>query len=354
MKGLAHGYVWWPNLDKDIKSKARSCQGCQELAKDPRAAPLHRWEYPAQPWQRIQIDFAGPVQGKMLLVCTDAHSKWPEIVIMKDTTAEETVEVLRSIFARMGLPEQIVSDNGSQFTSGTFKKFADENGIRHVRGAPYHPSTNGLAERSVQSFKHALKADKSDRSMQHKLDRFLLAYRTAPHATTEVSPAELLFGRNLRTRLDLLMPNVKRKVDGKLLQDESKQLTVLSEGQKVWIRNYRPGPKWLSGTVLESQGPLLYKVETTNNQTWKRHIEQLRSRESNDLPPTRETEVSLEEDCIPTKDTKPPVATAREPGSLRDDSSEPLQGLSTVDASRTTRSGRVVKTPAKFKDFDLT
>ena len=354
MKGLARGYLWWPNLDKDIESKAKKCQGCQEVARSPRAAPLHRWEYPAQPWQRLQIDFAGPVQGKMLLVCTDAHSKWPEIVIMKGTTAEETVGTLRSIFARMGLPEQIVSDNGSQFTSTTFQKFVDENGIRHVMGAPYHPSTNGLAERFVQSFKSALKADQSDRTMQHKLDRFLLAYRTAPHATTEVSPAQLLFGRNLKTRLDLLLPNLKRKVDGKLLQNENKHLTVLSEGQKVWIRNYRSGPKWVSGTVLQPQGPLMYEVQTSNHQTWKRHVEQLRTRETSDpSPSTEETEEASMNECpISTKDSEPPHVTTEE--SLSGDSPEPPQVPSAIAAPKTTRSGRTVKTPVKFKDFDLT
>ena len=141
-KGSASGYVWWPSFDKDIESKAKKCQVCQQVARSPRAAPLHRWEYPAQPWQRLQIDFTEPVQGKMFLICTDAHSKWSEIVILIGTTAEEKVEMLRSIFAAMGLPEQILSDNGSLFTSATFQKFDNKNGIRHVMGVPYHPSTN--------------------------------------------------------------------------------------------------------------------------------------------------------------------------------------------------------------------
>ena len=104
MKDLARGYVWWPNLDKDIECAARNCDGCQELGKNPASTPLHRWEFPAQPWQRLHVDFAGPIQGKMILVCTDAHSKWPEVVVMKNTSVEETVATLRSIFARIGFP----------------------------------------------------------------------------------------------------------------------------------------------------------------------------------------------------------------------------------------------------------
>ena len=126
------------------------------------------------------------------MVVIDAHSKWPEIFVMENTTADVTVSTLRSLFARMGLPDQIVSDNGPQFTSDTFRKFASANGFKHTTGAPYHPSTNGQAERLVQSFKKGVKADKSGRTLQQKLDRFLLAYQSAPHATTGLSPAQLL------------------------------------------------------------------------------------------------------------------------------------------------------------------
>ena len=101
----------------------------------------------------------------MFLVIVDAHNKWPDIFEMRDTTAAETVATLRSLFARMGLPERVVSDNGPQFVFGEFKHFTEINGIRHVTGAPYHPSTNGLAENMIQSFKNAVKADSSVRCL---------------------------------------------------------------------------------------------------------------------------------------------------------------------------------------------
>ena len=128
------------------------------------------------PWSTVDISFPH--------VIVDAYSKWPEVLEMPNTTAEETVKQLRSVIARMGIPEQIVSDNGPQFIAELFQTFTRTNGIRHVTGAPYHPATNGLAERLVRSFKQALKVDKSDISPQTKLDRFLLAYRSTPHATT--------------------------------------------------------------------------------------------------------------------------------------------------------------------------
>ena len=100
--------------------------------------------------------------GKSFLIAVDAHSKWPEVIPMSTTTAEKTVSELHKLFATHGLPEQIVSDNGAQFTSQHFEEFMKLNGIKHICSAPYHPATNGEAERFVQTFKHAMKASMSD------------------------------------------------------------------------------------------------------------------------------------------------------------------------------------------------
>jgi len=88
----------------------------------------------------------------------DSHSKWPEVIPMTTTSAARTIEELRKLFATHGLPEQLVSDNGSQFTPDEFRTFTRKNGIKHIRSAPYHPATNGSAERFVQTFKQALRA----------------------------------------------------------------------------------------------------------------------------------------------------------------------------------------------------
>ncbi|XP_054749712.1 uncharacterized protein K02A2.6-like [Lytechinus pictus] len=115
---------------------------------------------------------------------------------MPSTTSECTIDVLRRVFSRYGLPQIMVTDNGSQFTSSEFKEFVDKNGIVHKRSAPYHPSTNGQAERFVQTLKQALRAARSDGgSPQAQLDRFLLAYRNARHAVTGEAPAVLFMKR---------------------------------------------------------------------------------------------------------------------------------------------------------------
>ena len=120
--------------------------------------PLHPWVWPSRPWQRIHVDFAGPFLGKSFLVVVDAHSKWPEVFEMSSTTALKTIATLRHLFAAYGLLEQLVSNNGPQFTSEEFQIFVKQNGVKHIRCAPYHPSSNGAAERFVQTFKQVMKA----------------------------------------------------------------------------------------------------------------------------------------------------------------------------------------------------
>ena len=123
----------------------------------PSAVPVHPWEWPSSPWQQIHFDFAGPFFNSMFLVVVDAHSRWLEVERMNTTTSEKTIETLQKLFARYGIPAQLVSDNGSQFTSEEFQQFLKKNRIKHITSAPYHPTTNGLAERSVGSFKKAMK-----------------------------------------------------------------------------------------------------------------------------------------------------------------------------------------------------
>ena len=134
----------------------------------------------------------------MFLVAVDAFSKWPKIVEMASTTAAQTVKVLRDIFIRHGLPEQLVSNNGPQFVSADFVDFCKDNPIRHVRVAPYYPASNSLAKRMVQTFKQAMRRTMNEGlPLQHCMTDFLLTYRTTPHTTTNVAPCILLMGRLL-------------------------------------------------------------------------------------------------------------------------------------------------------------
>ncbi len=115
------------------------------------------WAWPEKPWTHIHEDHAGPFLGKMLLIVVNAHSKWIETFVVPSTSTVATLEKLRLIFATHGLPEVLVSDNGTDFTSSEFKQFMEKNGVRHIISAPYHPTSNGLAESAVQTVKEGLK-----------------------------------------------------------------------------------------------------------------------------------------------------------------------------------------------------
>ena len=149
MKCLARSYVWWPGLDSDIISKVQGCEICQSNRSSPAKAPLHLWEWPSRPWDIVHIDHTGPFHGKLFLILIDAHSKWMDVQIVSSTPSEVTIATLHRIFATHGLPEHLVSDNTPGFMSAEFKLFMQQNGIKHILTSPYHPSSNGLAERAV-------------------------------------------------------------------------------------------------------------------------------------------------------------------------------------------------------------
>ena len=89
----------------------------------------------------------------MFLILVDTYSEWMEVKAVTNTTSTGTIEHLRFIFATHGLPEMLVTNNDSVLTSTEHKVFLHRNGIRHVTSTPYHPASNGLAERAVQTFK---------------------------------------------------------------------------------------------------------------------------------------------------------------------------------------------------------
>ena len=166
------------------------------------------------------MDYAGPFEGHYLLILIDAHSKWIEAYPAKSPSSSVTIELLRTVFAQFGLPETVVSDNGTCFVSEEFRQFLKSNGIKQVTSAPYHPSSNGLAERAVQIVKKGLKKI-TDGSIKSRIAKFLFAYHNTPHCTTGNLPAKLLLGRNFCTRLYLLKPNIAEHVENKQWDQKS-------------------------------------------------------------------------------------------------------------------------------------
>ena len=241
--------------------------------------------------------------GYMFLIVVDAFTKWLEVKPVKSATSATTMDQLRSIFATHGLPEMLVTDNGTVFTSMEFQQFTKRNGIRHVKTAPYHPASNGLAERAVQTFKEHMKKSSND-SIETQVARFLFSYRRTPHSTTGIAPAELLLGRLPRSHLDLVKPNLQEKVRSKqFLQtkyhDNQAQERHFEVGDKVFILDLPAKKQWMPGTICALNGQVTYWVELVDGRIVRRHIDHIRVRTSVETPPKNDL-------AIPS----PPVASA--------------------------------------------
>ena len=117
IKSVARSYVWWPKMDTNLEEKVKSCATCQSHQKTPPCSSLHPWEWPGRPWSRVYVDCAGPLMGKMFLLIIDAHSKSMDLHCVNSATSSVTIDKMRSTFASRGLPEILVSDNGSNFVS---------------------------------------------------------------------------------------------------------------------------------------------------------------------------------------------------------------------------------------------
>ncbi|XP_051165706.1 uncharacterized protein K02A2.6-like [Leptopilina boulardi] len=273
MKSLARQYFWWPKLDAEIEDFGKRCRSCQSLSRSPEKAELIKFREAEFPFDRVHIDFLGPFHSKIFLLLIDAYSRWPEVIEMKHTDSEATIEVLREIFARFGIPNVMISDNGRQLVSEEFEKFCKLNGILHKTSAPYHPVTNGLAENAVGSFKLGISKalhnqEVSSRNLKVSVSRYLFAYRNTPHCTTGESPAKRFFGRELRNRLDLLRSKRTDLANENQIKFFKGHRDIsFSKGENVFVRNYKNPmkPSWSSAQIKEVLGDRTYLCNPENS-----------------------------------------------------------------------------------------
>ena len=181
-------------------------------------------------------------------------------------TAAVTIRKLRERLSVHGLPDIIVSDNGTAFTGEESALFMSENGIKHITSAPKHPASNGFAERYVHTFKETVKKMGNEKeSIDTKLSRFLLSYHTTPHAT----PGKLLMNRQLKSHLDQVNPlsqntthtRVEKQLVQKKKHDNQVPLREFQVNDPVFVKNFLSGPKRLCGTVIQKSGPVSYVVQ---------------------------------------------------------------------------------------------
>jgi hypothetical protein len=182
--------------------------------------------------------------------------------------------MLYTFFSRWVYPKQIVSDNGSQFQSVEFKDFVASIGAVQKFTAPYSPSTNGQAERTVGLVKQGLRkvmADSPTKDLAKNIQKFLFSYRYTPQTTTGFSPGELFLGRRLRSRLDLMSEGVQPKSQ----QPSNFPAPDFEIGSKVRFRMYNGEKRWKLGVVTKVEGPRHYQIEDQGGNVHRRHRNQI-------------------------------------------------------------------------------
>ena len=285
--------VWWPGVDKDVEHVVKACHACQVVSTGSPPDPVTPSKLPAGPWQDINVDLCGPFPtGESLLVLTDRYSRWVEVEVLRSTTSSSIIARLRQVFARLGFPVTMTTDNARNLTSPEFDEFCEVCQIRHLTVTPLWPQANGLVERQNRTLLKAIRAAVTEqRDWQQCLQSFLLAYRSTPHPSTGNSPAELIYGRPLRTKLPEVnlpsapgRPEVERAHDrsgarGKVYADGRRRARPhgICVGEKVLVRVPQKCNKFSVPffrepyTVVRVNGSQLWVKRSNDGKVFKRN-----------------------------------------------------------------------------------
>ena len=345
MKSLIRGYVFWPGMDKDVENCVKVCKGCQLAARDP-PVKTNPWPKTDIPWSRLHIDYAGPLNGYFYLIVVDSFSKWPEIFKTRHPTSKNTINALDEIFSRFGVPKTVVSDNGTAFTGYEFKEFCKSLDIQHITTPVYHPRSNGLAEKFVDTFKRALQKNRNMDTDERTIQKFLAIYRVTPNPNNDLksSPAELMFARKIRSIFDRLLPD-KKEVTRKNFPGRE-----YFPGDKVFFKNFQKGKNyWMDGIIEKRIGNMVYTIQGPKF-VCKRHINQIRPRSS------ESEEIPMETLCD-TFDIPKPLCTQEqmnispEPTIRAEQNSLPQKNLPRRKSSRKRKSVRRLSPEPKRKRY---
>ena len=365
----AREVFFWPGMSAQLKNRIDKCSICQSVRPEQASEPLQPHPVPDRPWQRVGTDLF-TFENRNYLVLVDYYSNFIELDHLADTTSQTVVHKLKMHFSRHGVPDYVVSDNGPQYSSSEFRRFAVTWKFTHITTSPHYPQANGMAESAVKTCKTLMK-----KALLSQSDPYLglLDHHNTPTAATGMSPCQRLFGRRTKTLLpfsesllktdqtvsDLLKRD--RVKQAKHFDQHAKQLSELKSGDIVRMK--MPGEtKWSKAVVSSKVASRSYKVEV-NGRFYRRNRKQLRST----MEPLQETPFKMDEDDLTVPDNlqeqdQPPPASSQVGTSMSPPRSQlpptPQTELSARpphEATTTeirTRHGRLIKPPKKF-DIEL-
>ena len=343
----AREVFFWPRMSAQLKDLIDKCSICQSVKPEQASEPLQPHPVPDRPWQRVATDLF-TFENRNYLVLVDYYSNFIELDYLADTSSQTVIHKLKMHFARHGVPDYVVSDNGPQYTSSEFRRFATTWKFKHVTTSPHYPQANGMAESAVKTCKTIMK-------------KALLS---------GILPCQRLFGRRTKTLLpfsesllktDQTVSNLLKKdrvKQAKHFDQHTKQLSELRSGDMVRMK--LPGEtQWSQAVVSSKIAPRSYKVEV-NGRFYRRNRTQLRSTKE----PVKESPSEMDEDDLTTSNNLPeqtqlsPASTQGKaattpprrqlfPSPRTKELSARTPQVATTTEIRT-RYGRLIKPPKKF------
>ena len=351
--------LYWVGMTSQLREYMLSCGLCREFDACQPKETLKSHEVPDRPWQKVGSDLF-ELEGRDYLITVDYYSNFWEIDRLRSTSSPEVIRKLKAHFARYGIPEEVISDNGPQYDSDEFRKFARDWDFEHNPIDPRHSQSNGKVESAVKTAKRTLrKANKSG------TDQYLavLEVRNTPTQGLNTSPAQRLLNRRTRALLpltsELLKPSnipsdcKQKMVDSKKRQAmyydrTAKDLPVLKEGDVIRMKPYKKGDKsWKKGVVQSKLGDRSYEVKTENG-TFRRNRVDLRKTKEN--PPDSDstsTSVNFEE----IQDENSVEIHVPNTSVNSDESNNPPTPKVATPSPAPRRSLRNRQEPEKFKDY---
>lgn len=365
-KRLLRDKVWFPNIDSLVEKKVGKCIPCQATTKKSTREPIQSTPLPQYPWQKLSLDFLGPLPNKKyIMVIIDDYSRFPIINIIRSTSSEEVNQTLNRVFTLFGIPEEIKSDNGPPFNSEKFSVYWKNRGCHHRKITPLWPEANGTAERFMKTLEKTIRtAIIERRQWETEVEELLQNYRATPHSTTLKSPASTMFA-NRPFRIGIPEIYIKTYINEeveradhtnkRLAKDyaDSKRHTEphnLNVGDAVLVKQpimnkysstYDPIPS----TITHIEGSMITaeregKQITRNSSHFKKLPEEMIH------PPRAETPGDVETPSDPARTPEAAPHDQTQTTSRGPDQQPPTPGR---DSRTTTR--RTTRQPVKLKDY---
>ena len=379
MSRMCKKSVWWPHVSKDIQDRVATCGHCLEKRPSQAREPMLPSLLPDRPFQKVGVDLC-EFRGLQYLVIVDYYSRYIDLAHLPKITSSTVVNKVKNSFTHHGIPETVIADNVTQFTSAEFKTFSVDWSFQHVTSSLHYPQSNGEAERAVKTAKELLKQD--------YIFLALLTYRSTPIPDLGASPAELAFGRRLRTTLPSLLGTLTprtvnqetlRERDAAFKQKQKRDydrhhgvqpFPELHPGDSVFVKSDGQKGWKLPAEVVQKCAPRSYIVQSAGGQL-RRNRKHLQQRTAINSSPAVANETTPGQAFVPDQFMgqepqgqqspsllgKPPdLQSSGQPSSPSPSlgqSPQAVRGSSTALLQPSTeqyhtRSGRVVVKPARF------